>query len=511
MGRGKGGEPNYPDLIGGDWYTSDLPLPTWRKKVRVIGCDVAKDFLVLHDGKNFYLYSESKKKTERLKAKLKAKEIKTLSELIESGDTVILEQTGTYGLSYAKRIEQLGAIVLIADGKEFKRFRNGRHRNKNDKVDAMYLRKMYFSDYHRRFIRPLNEQRFKLRALIRAHIRTNKDLTRSVNRLKNFLAYLYPDEDYKDISRYKLLNGLQELKRELATHPDSLGLIAISEIEKIEVCIKTLNRLNEEISSIVINHRDYEILSSFPQFGLMAMAVLIAYYGDIDLFDDKDSFIGYVLMGTRYEQSGSSVNITKTDKTRTEVKGIFYMIYLQASRKNSPYKPLTDFIKTTIYGKHNNKKRFIKFLDKLLEMVYYALKYRLKFNEVLELLIERKEKQVNDLNEKSKKEELTQNELIRLYRTNNLLLVYKDISRRAKVSGECPTYYREAENLRKVNDEDDKKRVNKKPTQGAKAKKCKANPEGAPQGNNGILEPHNPIHERERRSSAEEFWNIQEN
>ena len=60
------------------------------------------------------------------KAKLKAKEIKNLSELIKNGDTVILEQTGTYGLSYAKRIEQLGATVLIADGKEFKRFRNGR-------------------------------------------------------------------------------------------------------------------------------------------------------------------------------------------------------------------------------------------------------------------------------------------------------------------------------------------------------------------------------------------------
>ena len=94
--------------------------------MRVIGCDVAKDFLVFHDVKGFYLYSENKKKTERLKAKLKAKEIKNLSELIKNGDTVILEQTGTYGLSYAKRIEQLGATVLIADGKEFKRFRNGR-------------------------------------------------------------------------------------------------------------------------------------------------------------------------------------------------------------------------------------------------------------------------------------------------------------------------------------------------------------------------------------------------
>ena len=480
--------------------------------MRVIGCDVAKDFLVFHDGKGFYLYSENKKKTERLKAKLKAKEIKNLSELIKNGDTVILEQTGTYGLSYAKRIEQLGATVLIADGKEFKRFRNGRYRNKNDKVDAMYLREMYFSDYHRRFIRPLNEQRFKLRALIRAYIRTQKDLTRSINRLKNFLAYLYPDKEFKNISRYKLFKKLPELKKEILTNPDTLSLIALSEIEKIEVCLKALDRLNEEIYSIVVNHKDYEILKTFPQFGLMAMAVLIAYYGDIDLFKNKDSFIGYVLMGTRYEQSGSSLNITKTDKTRTEVKGIFYMIYLQASRKNSPYKPLTDFIKTTIYGKHNNKKRYIKFLDKLLEIVYYALKYRLSFNEVLKLLIERKEEQLNNLNEKSKKEELTQNELVRLYRTNNLLLVYKDISSRANDSVECQTYYKEAEKTTRRNDEteNDEKQHNPKSTGKTGRRRDKANTKGDKNDSKYTLQGDNGIYEHDERSPDKGFWNVQE-
>jgi hypothetical protein len=114
------------------------------------------------------------------------------------------------------------------------------------------------------------------------------------------------------------------------------------------------------------------------------------------------------------------------------------MIYLQACRKTSPLKPLTDHIRASYAGGHNNKKRYIKFLDKLLEAVYYALKYRLTFHETVSLLIRHKIEQREKLLQKRREKELSQRELSRLYKTSNLLLVYQDISDR--LAAEHPTY-----------------------------------------------------------------------
>jgi transposase len=417
----------------------------------IIGCDVSKDFVILYDGERFYFYGSLRSLRGKLPKGTKFLEEDELKELLK-GSTVILEQTGSYGIRYAKIFESYGARVLIADGKEFKRFRHGRHRNKNDLVDAKYLREFFFSDYHCRFVRTFHEERFTLRALVRHVIRTNKDLTRSVNRLKQYLAFLFPNKDYYDLPRNRLFKELPKLKEELSLLPSSLTVTALSEIEKIETCLKTIEKTTAEIKAIVENHKDYEILKTFPHFGLLAIATLIAYYYDINDFPSKDAFIGYVLMGSRHEQSGVSLNVTKTDKTRTEVKGIFYMIYLQACRKSTPLKPLTDFIRANYYGGHNNKKRFIKFLDKLLEMVYYALRHRLPFQEVLKFLIEERNLQLEGLKEKRTQKELTQNELFRLYRTQNLLLVYQDISDRLKAA-ECLTYYNGEESKKEVKDE----------------------------------------------------------
>jgi len=416
--------------------------------MKVIGCDVSKDFIVLYDGKRFYLYAENektlkKKRLKRLPPGTETVNLKRLKELV-NGSTVILEQTGTYGVRYAKILEELGANILIADGKEFKRFRHGRHRNKNDLVDAKYLREMFFSPYHQRYIRPFHYGRYRLRALIRHQIRTNKDLTRAVNRLKQLLAYLFPGKDYYTMNRYSLFKNLEAIKKELLSHPDSLSLSALSEIKKIEVCLEAIEIAEKEIESIIVNHQDYKILKSFPHLGIKAIASLIAYYWDISLFSSKDAFIGYVLMGTRLEQSGSSLFVNKTDKSRSEVKAIFYMIFQQAHRRNSPYKPLVNYIATNYYGKHNNKKRFIKFLDKLLELVYYALKYRLTFDQVIKTAIFNKALQIKALQEKEKSDELTREELVRLYRTNGLKLAYEDISSRLE---ECQTYCQEKEPL----------------------------------------------------------------
>jgi hypothetical protein len=61
----------------------------------------------------------------------------------------------------------------------------------------------------------------------------------------------------------------------------------------------------------------------------------------------------------------------KTDKARAEVKGKFFMLFL------------IDLLRSRLGGGNNQKKRYIKFLTDLLELVYYALKYRLSFSQAV--------------------------------------------------------------------------------------------------------------------------------
>jgi len=399
--------------------------------MKVIGCDVSKDFAVLYDGSSHYTYGTFLPRAKEL-------DLEGLKELLKDA-TVIIEQTGTYGIRYAQIFKRLGATVLVADGKEFKRFRLGRSRNKDDLIDAKYLREFYLSLEHQRYVRPFHQERFTLRALIRHIIRTNKDLTRSVNRLKQSLAYLFPEDSYYNLSRYKLFKELPAIEKALLAHDNILKLTALAELQKIKTCLESLEQATETLKEIVEAHPDYEILKTFPHLNLISIATLIAYYWDINLFKTKDAFIGYVLMGTKLEQSGKSLYSNRTDKARTEVKGNLYMIYLQACRKTSPLKPLTDHIRASYAGSHNNKKRYIKFLDKLLEAVYYALKHRLTFQQLIDLLIRRRIEQREKLLQKRKEKELSQRELSRLYKTSNLLLVYQDISDRL-TAAEHQTY-----------------------------------------------------------------------
>ena len=412
--------------------------------MKVWGCDVSKNFLVFHDGTQYLIYVDNAKafRTTR-KLPKDALVLTKLEEIVEKGDIVVLEQTGSYGIRYARKLESLGVKVFVADGKAFKRFRGHRNTTKNDFIDAKFLRKMFLykpeeddEENWIRYIYPFHYDRYRLRVLLRHKIRLEKDLTRFVNRLRQFLANTFSDKDYYDYNRQKLLNRLDDIEKELYQNPDALTVAALTEIEKIKTTIKAIKLTEKEIESIVLNHHDYPILKTFP-FGLMTMAALIAYYWDINLFHSKDAFISYVLMGTKREQSGTSVNCNRTDKTRTEVKALFYMIYLQSFRKESSLYPLAQWVKRNYTGGHQNKKRFIKFAHKLLEMVYYALKHSLTFPETVEYTLSNMKKQFQVLEKISYNEEKVASYRfpeyfwMRFSRLKALIPVYQDIASRA--------------------------------------------------------------------------------
>lgn len=407
--------------------------------MKVIGCDVAKTFVILHDGqKHFYINDTN---------------IKQVHELVKD-NIVVLEQTGSYGVRWAYIFSDLGAKVFVADGKEFKAFRNGRDRRKDDWIDAYYLRLFYKDQTKRKYCKPFNPIMIKLRTLIRQHIRNEKDITRSMNRLMQYTAMIFPYDEYYSLKRSKFIQALDKIEQKLIDSPNALSGVALMELRKLKVSLSQQKILEEEIRSIARNHPDYELLMTFPGFGEILIATLIAYYWNIKNFPDVDAFIGYVLMGSLCEQSGISLNRVKTDKARTEVKGKFFNLFRSAHIKNRrgythPYNPLAEVLKVRVFGGWNMKKRYIKFLSRIFELVYYALKYRMTYKEVLKFKIRELEKNINNLRSLPG---LTKIQAFELSRAVENLEVYKymlklispecqDISDSPKGEAERPVYF----------------------------------------------------------------------
>ena len=372
------------------------------------GADIGAKFIILHNGREAFKVSNP----EEVKG------------IIGPNDVIVLEQTGAYGVRWAEIFTTLGAKVFIADGRDFKNFRLAYSRKKDDKLDALYLRK-YFKEKPKK-CRQYNPLQIKVRALIRQHIRNQKDITKHTNRLRQYLAVIFPFEDFYNWSRQKLFKNLETIKSELVNSPHALNGLALAELQKLEMALKTAKVLEEEVITIAKNHPDYEILKTFP-IGDIQIATLLAYSWDISNFEDKDGYIAYVLMGANLEQSGVSVWKVKTDKARTEIKGIFYLLFMQAHRKNTKkgvLYPLLELVKDLVNTSYNYKKRYIKFLSRFLELTFYARKNRLTFEEVIKLKIARLESEKARL---QGREKLSKNQAYKLFRITRSLEAYKEM------------------------------------------------------------------------------------
>jgi transposase len=367
------------------------------------GVDVANGYIILNNGNPciFYIFIDAPNKTPKLPAnKLKACKkrtktitIKDLSEIIKPNDIVILEQTGNYGIRYAQLISQIGAIVMLADSKMFAFFRKGRNLHKNDKVDAYLLRQMFFDVEFKYYIYKFIPEKHHLRQLIKSSQKVEKEKTRTINRLKNLLAVALPKENFHHLKTEKFIKTIPQIREKIIQIPHPYTetiLISLNILENYEKLLKTQQA---EIESIVKNHPDYELLSTIKGFGTKTIATLIAYYWDIKRFKTLNQFKGYLLKGTIREQSGISINRNKNIKSRPEVKKALFLLWKNsARRKENPLKHLV-----RLSYDINKKKAWLKFADKLIELIYYMLKYRLTFEEALNYTITNKFKEAENL------------------------------------------------------------------------------------------------------------------
>jgi transposase len=374
-------------------------------KKLVIGCDVSASFIILHDGKNA----------------LRIEDPKELPEF-PPNTIFVLEQTGAYGIRWAQIFSNFGE-VYIADGRDFKNFRLAHTRQKNDSLDAFYLREYFLQRPQK--CRPFNPQVVYIRALIRQHIRNNKDITMHTNRLLQYLQMIDPYAPRP--SRYKLHRYIDQIENRIKEIPHALTDLALSEIKKLKACLEEAKKVRQEIENIARNHPDYEILKTFPLSDLQ-IAVILAYSWDINSFPNKDGYIAYTLMGTTLEQSGKSLYKVKTDKARTEIKGLLYTLYLNANKEKHPLKPLSDLAKELASDRNNYKKRYVKFLSRLLELVYYARKERTDYRTTLQNAITRRERELSYTQQK----ELNPTKARKLYHLTRSIKTLKELLAQCK-------------------------------------------------------------------------------
>ncbi|RTZ61093.1 MAG: hypothetical protein DSZ31_00840 [Gammaproteobacteria bacterium] len=397
------------------------------------GVDVANGFIILNNGNPcvFYLFVDAPTKKPALpsnklracKKKTKVVQIKDLSEIIKPNDVVILEQTGNYGIRYAQIFSQLGATVMLADSKMFAFFRRGRNIHKNDKVDAYLLRQMFFDVEFRDYIYKFIPQKHYLRQLIKSTQKLEKERTRLINRTKNFLAVTLPYENYHHLAPQQFIKKIPEIRQKVSQIPHPYTETILISLDILENYERLLKIQEKEIESIVKNHPDYEILSTIKGFGTKTIATLIAYYWDIKRFKSVTQFKGYLLKGTIREQSGTTIDKRKNIKSRPEVKKMLYILWKNtARRKDNPLKHIV-----RLSYDINKKKAWLKFADKLLEIIFYMLKYRLTFEEAIKYTLNNKAKELqNLLNQLTKpinlgdKEEI-QNFLKKLAKLNHLI------------------------------------------------------------------------------------------
>jgi transposase len=374
---------------------------------KVIGCDIGAHFIILHDGKNATRIEDPKELPQ---------------EYLNA--VFVLEQTGAYGIRWAQIFSDLGKVYIV-DGRDFKNFRLAHTRQKNDNLDAFYLREYFLKNPQK--CRPFNPQVVYIRALIRQHIRNNKDITMHTNRILQYLQIIDPYMPRP--SRYKLHKYINQIENRIKEIPHALTDLALSEIKKLKACLEEAEKVRHEIESIAYNHKDYEILRTFP-LGDLQIAVILAYSWNIEDFKDKDSYIAYTLIGTSLEQSGKSIYKVKTDKARTEIKGLLYTLYLQANKEKHPLKPLVELAKELASDRNNYKKRYIKFLSRLLELVYYARKERTDYKTTLQNAIERREKELTYTQQK----ELNPTRAKKLYHLTRSIKTLKDMAQCKDIS-----------------------------------------------------------------------------
>jgi transposase len=259
-----------------------------------------------------------------------------------------MEATGVYGVALSGYLYRLGEKVIVANPIKTHAFaKMEMMRNKTDKADALSIARycqhiVAKGELDKNLFKPKSEAGAALQALVTRLDQLGKQLTSENNRL--------PVSLNKAASK-SIKSMIRSIKQQMLL---------------IESEIKTWVNDDSELSKQV------RLLTSIDGIGNKTAWAILAYLGDVSLFDNAKQVAGFAGLNPKITQSGSSINTSSLSKMgHKRLRKSLYMPALVAMRCN----PLMRDLYNRLLAKGKPKKvALCAVMRKLLVVSYGVLK-----------------------------------------------------------------------------------------------------------------------------------------
>ena len=259
-----------------------------------------------------------------------------------------LEATGIYGLALAKYLCQQQQKTIVANPIQTHAFaKMEMSRNKTDKADSKSIA---------RYAQHLDHQGLCDNALYTLKDADFERIQFLVTRLDQLNKMRTQENNRMDVSLDKA--AVQSVKAMCRFIDKQL----LSVQNKIADIVKHNRQLNEQV----------ELLTSISGLGDKTAWAILAYIGDVSLFDNAKQISSYAGLNPSIEQSGSGINRSRLSKMGcARLRKSLYMPALVAVRHN----PLMRALYERLQAKGKPKKvALVAVMRKLLVLAYGVLK-----------------------------------------------------------------------------------------------------------------------------------------
>ena len=305
-----------------------------------VGIDVCKEHLDV-----FIQKQDGKGELKRLDNTSSG--IQKLLRILNSGDRVVLEATGTYHLACARALCAAGLEVVVLNPAQSHFFAKSKlFRNKTDKVDAALLCEMAKDESHRLY-EPTGAPIEALQGFLRMH----QDLVKQ-----------------QTVKKVQIqVPGIQEFEREFYAR----------ELIRLHLAIKeVLGSMKAHIRS----HPDLALLSqqlqSVPGIGPVVAAVLLAHLPrTLKSSKAASAFVG---LNPAIRQSGNSQGTTRISKTGNPlIRKMLNNSAMSIVRSRNPLREFYDRLRAN--GK-THKSALTALANKLIRIAHAVIQSGEKFN-----------------------------------------------------------------------------------------------------------------------------------
>ena len=259
-----------------------------------------------------------------------------------------MEATGIYGLALAKYLCQQQQKTIVANPIQTHAFaKMEMSRNKTDKADAKSIA---------RYAQHLDNQGLSNKALYTPKDPDFERIQFLVTRIDQLNKMRTQEGNRIDVSLDKA--AVQSVKAMCRFIDQQLLCVQ----KKIAGIVKHNNLLNEQV----------QLLTSIKGMGDKTAWAILAYMGDVSLFNNAKQISSYAGLNPSIEQSGSSINRSRLSKMGcARLRKSLYMPALVAVR----YNPLMMALYDRLQAKGKPKKvALVAVMRKLLVLAYGVLK-----------------------------------------------------------------------------------------------------------------------------------------